>query len=441
MKRVSLLISIVIVAITVNAPLLLVTSLPTLLNIAIILFAVVAFIAVNIKPSVYDAKNRRLRALFGGSDLLIIFLITSIVTLAGFLYIAFAVKPQTSFLIIYGVLAVLLEAVVFWNGMLRVYFTSVQLGIKWRVLGEVFGMIPVLNLVFLVKIIVVTRAEALFETAKEKLNEARRPDRVCETKYPILLVHGVFFRDSKLLNYWGRIPNELINNGAKVFYASQQSALSVEESAAEIKKRIEEICKETNAQKVNIIAHSKGGLDSRYAITKLGASGMVASLTTINTPHKGCVFVDRLFDTVPEAARNKLAAAYNTSLKKLGDVSPDFIAAVNSLKSTVCEPFDKEIADIDGVLYQSVGSMAKNARGGKFPLNISYPLVKRYDGDNDGLVAVTSMKHGEFTMVSVKGKRGVTHADMIDLNRENIEGFDVREFYVSLVGALKKRGL
>ena len=30
---------------------------------------------------------------------------------------------------------------------------------------------------------------------------------------------------------------------------------------------------------------------------------------------------------------------------------------------------------------------------------------------------------------------------MIDLNRENIEGFDVREFYVDLVYDLKKRGL
>ena len=29
---------------------------------------------------------------------------------------------------------------------------------------------------------------------------------------------------------------------------------------------------------------------------------------------------------------------------------------------------------------------------------------------------------------------------MIDLNRENFDGFDVREFYVQLVGKLKKMG-
>ena len=42
--------------------------------------------------------------------------------------------------------------------------------------------------------------------------------------------------------------------------------------------------------------------------------------------------------------------------------------------------------------------------------------------------------------MTVKGKRGVSHGDMIDLNRENIPGFDVREFYVNLVAELKQKG-
>ena len=35
---------------------------------------------------------------------------------------------------------------------------------------------------------------------------------------------------------------------------------------------------------------------------------------------------------------------------------------------------------------------------------------------------------------------GVTHADMIDLNRVDIKGFDVREFYVQMLAELKERG-
>ena len=41
------------------------------------------------------------------------------------------------------------------------------------------------------------------------------------------------------------------------------------------------------ARKVNIIAHSMGGLDARYAIAKLGLADRVASLVTIGTPHLG----------------------------------------------------------------------------------------------------------------------------------------------------------
>jgi len=32
------------------------------------------------------------------------------------------------------------------------------------------------------------------------------PENKCQTKYPIVLIHGAGFRDRKLLNYWGRSP-------------------------------------------------------------------------------------------------------------------------------------------------------------------------------------------------------------------------------------------
>lgn len=64
-----------------------------------------------------------------------------------------------------------------------------------------------------------------------------------------------------------------------------------------------------------------------------------------------------------------------------------------------------------------------------------------FDGENDGLVSVNSMKWGNrFIFLEPKSKRGITHGDVIDLNRENIKGFDVREFYVNLVNDLKVRG-
>jgi triacylglycerol lipase len=46
----------------------------------------------------------------------------------------------------------------------------------------------------------------------------------------------------------------------------------------------------------------------------------------------------------------------------------------------------------------------------------------------------------DFKYLTVEGKRGISHGDVIDLNRENIPGFDVREFYVKLVHDLKTKG-
>ena len=69
-------------------------------------------------------------------------------------------------------------------------------------------------------------------------------------------------------------------------------------------------------------------------------------------------------------------------------------------------------------------------------------MVKYFDGPNDGLASEYAFKFGEdYTLLTPKGLRGISHGDMIDLNRENIKGFDVREFYVQLVNGLKEKGL
>ena len=80
-------------------------------------------------------------------------------------------------------------------------------------------------------------------------------------------------------------------------------------------------------------------------------------------------------------------------------------------------------------------------RSAGFPLNIGYLLNKPYGKGNDGLVTVESGLYGENSkMIEHKGKRGISHGDAIDLFRENIKDFDVREFYVDIVKKLKEQG-
>ncbi len=408
------------------------------------LFFVAAFLWINIRPTYKDKKipSGRLRRCCRGSYLLILFCIS---TAGSVLYLLLEIgllfSGDVKGWLLHLLNIILVEAVVFWNGIIQVYISSAQLGMKWRVIGLICGFIPVVNLIVLYRIIRITKYEAQFEGGKLLLDAARKEQRICATKYPLLFVHGVFFRDFKYLNYWGRIPAELEKNGAVIYYGNHQSADSVAGSGRELAERIRQITEETGCEKVNIIAHSKGGLDIRYALSNLEIADRVASLTTINTPHRGCLFADYLLEKIPEKAQEKVAETYNEAVKKLGDVKPDFMEAVRDLTAVACAERNRNMEDADGVYYQSVGSRLNHAVNGRFPLNFTYHLVKYFDGPNDGLVSQESFPWGEhYQFLEIKGKRGISHGDMIDLNRENIPGFDVREFYVNLVADLKTKG-
>lgn len=403
------------------------------------------FILINILSGIFIIKTRRftLRICSHGAVLLAAFYIAAVLSVIYQIILGIYTIPNDWIFFVWNALfCYCVHFLIFWNGIISVYCTSTQLGIKTRILGAICGLIPIANLIILFVIIKKTAEECIFENKKEEINRQRKDKKICATKYPILLVHGVFFRDTKYFNYWGRIPKELENNGAKIFYGNHSSAACVADSAAELKQRIDEVLKETGTEKLNIIAHSKGGLDCRYAIAKLGIGDKVASLTTINTPHKGCLFADYLLKVIPADIKDKVAKTYNSTLKKLGETQPDFLAAVNDLTDAYCQQLNDEMPTPKGVYCQSVGSVLLKARNGKFPLNFSYHLAKYFDGENDGLVSEKSFAWGEkYTLLKPNEKRGISHGDMIDLNRENILGFDVREFYVELVADLKNRGL
>ena len=401
----------------------------------------IVFILLNLQLPPQGCACARLAVLESGARLLRLFLAVTAGTVV-FFFLWYFCGGAFDWLdgVLQIILAVVLLAVLFWNGMLRIYLTSVQLGIRWRVIGALCGPIPLVHLWALSRILRITRREIAQETQRLELDSTQAAAGDCATRYPIVLVHGVFFRDFALLNYWGRIPAVLKRHGAQIYYGRQQSALSVEESGRELARRIREIVEETGCEKVNLIAHSKGGLDCRYAITHAGMAEKVASLTTVNTPHRGCIFAEDLLRRIPRGMQWFVARRYNSTARLLGDSKPDFMAAVRDLTAGACADFNEKTPDAGRVWYQSVGSVMQRAKSGRFPLNLTYPLVKHYDGENDGLVAVDSMPWGErFQLVRAQG-RGVSHGDMVDLNRENIPDFDVREFYLGLVRELKQKG-
>lgn len=144
--------------------------------------------------------TRRIRQLAAGVELLRLFLVTATVDLGTTVWFFCLLAPWTGVdgIVWLGIAAQVLmvaavEAAVFWSGMIRIYITSTQLGIRHRVLAALCGWVPFLNIWYLCKLIRIASDEVEFETEKWELDAARAESEICKTRYPILMVHGVFF--------------------------------------------------------------------------------------------------------------------------------------------------------------------------------------------------------------------------------------------------------
>lgn len=398
-------------------------------------------------------KGLRLKLCFYGNVALKAFLFSTAVSLIYQIRLLFLLLPHRWLDALWSVLLCIgVEALLFWIGILLLYACSHRLGLKLRLIGVLCGLIPIANLVVLVMILRTTTAEVNEEYARQLLQKERTKEQPCATRYPILLVHGVFFRDTNFFNYWGRIPAALTQNGAQIYYGNQPSAASVADCGKLLTERIRQIVVETGCEKVNVIAHSKGGLDSRWAIAMEGAAPYVASLTTVNSPHRGCAFVDCLLQKCPASLQEQIAHTYNRALKLVGEPEADFLTAVGDLTAEKCLAREALLKEIEDKLYadrteggiprHSIGSQMNTASGGAFPLNLTYHFPAFFDGPNDGLVAEGSFAFGDrYTYLIPRGEKGISHCDVIDMNSVDPEGFDVREFYIELISELKKKGL
>jgi len=272
-------------------------------------------------------------------------------------------------------------------------------------------------------------------------------DGECATKYPIVLVHGAGFRDMNLgLNYWGRIPEYLEERGAKIHYGNTDGWSSIEQGAADLKAAVEAVLAGTGSEKVNIIAHSKGGLEARYMISSLHMAGRVASLTTISTPHHGSKTLDYILEW-PDFLLRGASVIGDVVSRIAGDRNPDFYAGIQSLGKGYMQEFNEENPDMPGVYYQSfAGQLYAPASD----LILSWPayIIKDTEGGtNDGMVTVESAIWTNFRgVLRGAGYRGISHLDEVDFRREDIEiepllgATTIRGFYAAVVTDLGQLG-
>ena len=259
-------------------------------------------------------------------------------------------------------------------------------------------------------------------------------------KYPLLMVHGMGFRDDCAFGYWGRIPEALRKMGCQVFFGNQESNADTPTNAQVLKDRILEILEETGAEKVNILAHSKGGLESRYAISQLGVGEKVASLTTIDTPHHGSGTIDFLMK-LPDPVLRFAGFCGDCWGRLIGDRNPRTYDVVCGFSTAAAEEFNRVVPDDDRVYYQSYACVM-NGPGSDWIMAIPNILVGILEGPNDGFLPPARVKWGSFRGVyRGKGRRGVSHNDEIDLRRRPMNrDQDILLFYRKIVCDLCKMG-
>nr|WP_232519267.1 triacylglycerol lipase [Caballeronia insecticola] len=129
------------------------------------------------------------------------------------------------------------------------------------------------------------------------MRPALAADTYGATKYPIVLVHGLMGTDKffGIMDYWYGIQSDLQSHGAQVYVANLsgfQSDDGPNGRGEQLLAQVKRVLAVTGATKVNLVGHSQGGLTSRYVAAV--APDLVASVTTIGTPHRGSEFADSL---------------------------------------------------------------------------------------------------------------------------------------------------
>lgn len=265
-------------------------------------------------------------------------------------------------------------------------------------------------------------------------------------KYPILLVHGMGFRDGRTINYWGRIPKIFTEDGNLVFYGGQDSNGTIEDNAQFLKRRIRRIIRETGAEKLNVIAHSKGGMDMRYAICRLGMNRYVASLTTINTPHNGSKSIDRVL-RLPAPLVRFAGGCSDICLRLQGDKKPNAYEVFKSFSTEYTRRFNEQNPDDPTVYYQSYACVMKNSAS-DIVMCIPHAIVNAVEGENDGLLTPRGVMHGDFKgIIRSNSGRGISHCDEVDMRRRRLtkrqgEGIsDILDMYREILQTLKEKGM
>lgn len=274
---------------------------------------------------------------------------------------------------------------------------------------------------------------------KYQLSEFPQPD-IIQLKYPVLLCHGYGGFSTLLSPAPMHKPcMRLRSFGIHAFAPNIVPYATISTRAEQWAKIIDTLKNKYGYKKLNVVAHSMGGLDMRFAIAKLGMANSVASLTTIATPHHGTSLAELVLNS-PDTIREKLAEFVDWFGESIyPSTKSDAAAAVQQLtREYVTSEFNPAILDTDGIQYFSYSAAV--GKGTDQPLHPIYriqnQLIFQNEGINDSFVTDESAKWGKHL-----GTLPMSHLEQIEIQVKEDRKPLVEKFWVDLAVNLKENGL
>jgi triacylglycerol lipase len=274
---------------------------------------------------------------------------------------------------------------------------------------------------------------------KIELEEFPQPEYI-RIQHPVIMCHGY----GSVASILKPTPLQdacmlLRSHGILAFAPNVVPYASIEDRAKDWTRHVRRIMETTKSDRVNIIAHSMGGLDLRFAVSRLGLDQAVASLTTIATPHRGSSLAELGLAT-PTSLRDMLSEVFNWLGTNLyPSMTSDVKAALEDLtRNHVVNTFNPSVPDIKGVEYFSWS--AGVGKGTKESINSMLIPLNRYifdkEGVNDGFVSSESAVWGNHL-----GQIGLSHTEQIHMNLTRAHKQRWHDFWINQARMLSLSGL
>ncbi|WP_025112509.1 triacylglycerol lipase [Pseudomonas sp. H1h] len=173
--------------------------------------------------------------------------------------------------------------------------------------------------------------------------------RNATTRYPILLVHGLFgFDRIGHFELFHDVKQALREAGGQVFVPQLSATHDNEVRGQQLIWQIERVLQGTGAGKVNLIGHSQGALACRYAAALMPEN--VASVTSVSGPNHGSELADALRmalipGNLPEQVAEQVATQFADFLSLLSGqpaMPRNAVAALNALTTAGVGEFNRK---------------------------------------------------------------------------------------------------